>query len=422
MKIWYITMKFPAPSETFAANDIRTLRRLGAQVSVHSLLGPWPGGEGLLQERDLSTLEVTHGGIKSTFSGLWLSLRRPRVSLSLLVWLVRFCSTHPIHLAKSLLLIPRVVDLFVLLEREPPDVVHLFWGHYPSLFAFLVNKYYPNIALSIFLGAYDLLREFPGTPDVAKRADAVWTHAHVNIKKIISLGIPAEKIHLAYRGIDLNLIGTVGCQRVKHRLVSAGRLIPHKGMEAVLATFRIIRNQWPDATLILLGDGPERPRLEKLACAWGVQDAVAFRGHVPHNKVLAEMAAAEIFLLLSRSDSERLPNVAKEAMASGCACIVTDTDGIDELITHGKSGFIVSQDAAPEEAAEIVSKIFMNDELRSDFQSHALELLRERFDVDTSMRKYFDSWSWILWQKAQTSEPVPSENRDGPNAIVDRDC
>lgn len=418
MKICYITMKFPAPSETFAANDIRTLLRLGAQVSVHSLLGPWQGSGALLQERDLSTLEVTHGGIKSTFSGLWHAFTQPWLAFSLIGWLLRHCVTHPRHLAKSLLLVPRAVDIFVGIKKKQPDVVHLFWGHYPTLVAFLVKKYRPNIVLTIFLGAYDLGREFPGTPDVARRADAVWTHAQFNINKILSLGVPVQKIHVAYRGIDLNRIGAVACQRIRHRIVSAGRLIPLKGMEAVLAAVQIIRNKWPDTTLVLMGEGPERPRLEKLASEWGMQDAVIFRGHVPHDEVLTEMSAAEIFLLLSRS--ERLPNVAKEAMASGCVCIVTNTEGIDELITHGKSGFIVSQEAAPEEAAEIVTKVFMNEDLRSDIQSHAMETLREQFDVDASMRKYLENWSLLLHQKVQAPAPVPREHRESQEALVER--
>jgi glycosyltransferase involved in cell wall biosynthesis len=189
-------------------------------------------------------------------------------------------------------------------------------------------------------------------------------------------------------------------------------------MEAVLAAVQIIRSKWADTTLVLMGEGPERPRLEKMACEWGMQGAVIFRGHVPHDEVLTEMSAAEVFLLLSRS--ERLPNVAKEAMASGCVCIVTETEGIDELITHGKSGFIVSQEAAPEKAAEVVTEIFMNDELRSDFQSHAVEILRERFDVDTSMRKYLENWSLLLRQKAQAPAPAPREHPNRPEAIVER--
>jgi glycosyltransferase involved in cell wall biosynthesis len=329
-------------------------------------------------------------------------LTKPWLAFSLIAWLLRHCFTHPVHLTKSLLLVPRAVDIFAKIEKEQPDVVHLFWGHYPALVAFLVENYLPDIVLTIFLGAYDLSREFPGTPDVARRADAVWTHAQANIEKIVSLGVPAQKIQVTYRGIDLRLIGAADCPRVAHRLVSAGRMLPLKGMETVLSAFRIIRNQWSDATLILLGEGPERPRLEKLVGEWGLQDAVVFRGHVPHSEVFAEMAVAEVFLLLSRSSSERLPNAAKEAMASGCACIVTDTDGIDELITHEKSGYIVSQKVLPEEVAEIVTRFFVNAELRASFQRYALERLRERFDVDASMRTYLENWSGLLRERCKT--------------------
>ena len=278
--------------------------------------------------------------------------------------------------------------------------MHLFWGHYPAIVAFLVKNHLPDTVLTIFLGAYDLSREFPGTPDVARQADAVWTHARYNVEKILSFGIPVQRINVAYRGIDLNRIDSADCQRVRHRIVSAGRLIPLKRMEAVLAAFQIIRSKWADATLVLLGEGEERPRLEKLTREWGIQDAVVFRGHVPHDEVLAEMAVAEVFLLLSRS--ERLPNVAKEAMASGCACIVTATEGIEELITHGKSGFIVSNEAVPEEVAEMVGKVFANSDVRSNFQGHALEILREHFDVDASMRKYLENWSGLLLEKCKT--------------------
>ena len=398
MKIFYITMRFPTLSETFAANDIRSLQRFGAQVSVHSLRGPWSGGKGLLLERDLSTLKVTHGGVKAILSGFLRSLIKPWIAFSLIIWLLRHCFSHPVHLAKSLLLVPRAVGIFAEYRERTARCRAPILGPLPLASSLSGERLLPNIVLTIFLGAYDLSREFPGTPEVARQADAVWTHAHFNIKKILSLGVPPQKIHVAYRGIDLNRIGAVDCQRIRYRIVSAGRLIPLKRMEAVLAAFQIIRNKWPaHATLVLMGEGGERPRLEKLAYEWGMQDAVAFRGHVPHDEVLAEMAAAEIFLLLSRS--ERLPNVAKEAMASGCACIVTATEGIDELITHGKSGFVVSQEATPEEVAEMVEKIFMDGSLRSNFQGHALDTLREHFDVDASMRKYLENWSGLLREK-----------------------
>ena len=55
------------------------------------------------------------------------------------------------------------------------------------------------------------------------------------------------------------------------------------------------------------------------------------------------MAESDIFLFLSSKAGERLPNVVKEAMLSGCICIVSNTPGIDELIEDGKTGFIIDK-------------------------------------------------------------------------------
>jgi glycosyltransferase involved in cell wall biosynthesis len=408
MKVWYITMVFPA--EAFVASDVRALRRLGAQVSIHSLRGPRPEWKQLLQEINLPGVEVTHGDARAIISGLWIAVVRPGLSLTLICWLIRQCIARPVDMVKSFALLPRVLDLLVRVEKEKPEVVHLFWGHYPSILGYLVKKKCPTTVLSIFLGAYDLFfRSFRGTREVAAGADLIFTHAHTNIPTIAQMGIAEERIQVVYRGIDLERIKSAEGSRVPRRILTVGRLIPVKQMDSVLATFRLVRRSWPDATLTVLGDGPERPRLEAMADAWGLQDAVQFRGHVPQAEVFAEMAVSEIFLFQSISPSERLPNVAKEAMAAGCACIVSDTPGISELITDGVSGFIVPQRATHEEVSSVISRIFTDPMLRRRFHARALEHLKAHFDFRSSMEKYLLQWSVAAAGKAERATPAQTE-------------
>ncbi len=190
--------------------------------------------------------------------------------------------------------------------------------------------------------------------------------------------------------MDLNWSGLKGrAGETPRRRPSACRLILVK-TEAVLAAFRTVRDIGL-TPLLILGEGPERPRLEKMIHEWGLSGSVELRGHVPHDEVFAEMAISEVFLLLSRS--ERLPNAAKEAMALGCACVVTDTEGIRELITHGKSGFIVDNSAKPQEVAAFVSRVFSEPGLRESLKTNAWEVLRRDFDSKASMQKYLDAWS-----------------------------
>ena len=391
MKIWYVTMIFPAQNEAFAASDIRALRNIGAEVSVHALRPAVPGWRRILRERSLEGLEVTHGGATEIFAGLWIALTCPFRSLKLLVWVVRCSDMRTAHLLKALLLVPRTLQLVASIERERPEVVHLFWGHYPSLVGYLLKRTPGRPVLSIFLGAYDLWRNFRGTREVARKADLVWTHADFNVDQIVALGVERDRIQVVHRGIELGRIQREELVRIPRRLLSAGRLIPVKRMEAVLAAFRTVREHWADASLLILGEGPERPRLEKMIHEWGLSGSVELRGHVPHDEVFAEMAISEVFLLLSRS--ERLPNAAKEAMALGCACVVTDTEGIRELITHGKSGFIVDNSAKPQEVAAFVSRVFSEPGLRESLKTNAWEVLRRDFDSKASMQKYLDAWS-----------------------------
>ena len=63
MKIWYILMTFPAPAQTYAANDVRALIRLGNKVSVHALRGPRRDAEQLIDEWGFSDVDVTHATV-----------------------------------------------------------------------------------------------------------------------------------------------------------------------------------------------------------------------------------------------------------------------------------------------------------------------------------------------------------------------
>jgi colanic acid/amylovoran biosynthesis glycosyltransferase len=342
MKVAYITMQFPRSSETFASNDVRKLAGRGVAVSVHALRPPAPECERLLRERRLERVPVRHNSVASSLSGLLVAGLRPRLLFGALSWLLRVTWRRPRHLLRSLALLPRSLAIFADLERERPDVVHIYWGHYPALVGYLVQRHLPEVALSMSLAAYDLHMRFGGTGEVARRAHAVRTLARENVAVIAeTFGVPEERIHLIYDGVDTRRIQRLveGVSRVRHRIVTAGRLLAFKGVAEVVETFAQVRRVHPGATLVILGDGPERHRLEARVRELGLEEAVCFRGHVSQEAVFEEMAQAEVFLFLSRS--ERLPNVVKEAMLCGCLCVTTATVGIREVVPDDRYGYVV---------------------------------------------------------------------------------
>lgn len=258
----------------------------------------------------------------------------------------------------------------------------------------LLKKHCPRIGLSIFLGAYDLLRDFPGSWDVGAKADIVWTHAHCNTGMLEKFGIPSYKIKVCHRGIDLSLVKNDETERKPYRIISAGRIIRGKGFDFVIDAFKNIIDEWPEAELVLLGDGPDRFRLQEKVAELGLKRSVTFKGHVPHDQVFREFGMSNIFLFCSDNVTERLPNVVKEAMASGCICIVIPTPGIEELIEDKVTGFIVPKSA--NKITAVVRHVFENNAIQKAIQSKAKVLIAQEYDANIQILQQLQAWQYLV--------------------------
>ena len=406
MTVWYIVMRFPAPSETFVANDVAALKRLGVDVSVHALLAASADAGRLLDERGLAGVSVTHGKVGNVLRGFVVGVARPLLAVQLLRWAIRHSGGRPAHVVKGLALLPRILELFDRLEHERPDVVHLYWGHYPAIFGWLVLEHAPAVVVSLQLVAYDLQCGFPGTTAVARRAHVVTTCATANVTAIAVDGISRDAVHVYLHGIDREKVKGRRFDKVPHRVITVARLIPGKGVDDVLRAFARLKATCPDAELVILGDGPERRRLERLAASLGVAGSTAFRGHVPHDEVFEELARAELLLFLSHS--ERLPNVVKEAMACRCVVVATATLGIEELMDDGVHGWVVPV-GAWEQAAERAAAAFAAPESSQAMAAGAQEHVLQKFDLMTLMRGLVRKWEEQAVQQRVAPGRFPSQ-------------
>lgn len=398
MKVTYLTMQFPAPSEAFAAPEIKALQRLGIDLSVHTLRPEPRLARNQLRQRGLADLVVSHNSLSASARGMLIGLRRPRLLLDLLAFIVRYTRFKVGHLVKGLLLVPRSLEIFDRVEREPPDVVHLFWGHYPSLAGYLIYRHGKFAVLSVFLGAYDLVEGYGGSRALAPLADVVWTHAQANLPAIHKLGVPREKTQVCYRGIEIGALPPAAAAKIRDRVIVAGRLVPGKRVDEALRAFTEVLRRRPGATLVVMGGGPKGKRLAEFAKHLGLEDSVSFIGHVSQQEVFEQMDRAEVLLSMSQSPTERLPNVVKEAMLRRCVCVVGRTIGINELIPNGRHGAIVP--AGDFEAAAVqVVRILDDDGLRGEIAATAFRHVVERFDVDKLMPRYISKWRDVVAAK-----------------------
>jgi colanic acid/amylovoran biosynthesis glycosyltransferase len=400
-RVCYVTMQFPAPSETFATNDVRWLRQRGLAVSVHGLRGAHPKMATLLQERRLAGLDLTHNSVMSSVRGIAYGLTAPLRLLRTVGWLVSVNRGRWRQLLRSLVLLPRAYDILASIRREKPDVVHVYWAHYPAMVGHLVQTYLPNLVTSISFVAYDLEMEYGGSASVAQRADVVRTLAFANIDHVASaFGVDAQSVQVVYDGIDVERIDAAanGCSKVPGRMVTVGRLTEAKGMYEVLEVFASVVRRAPHARLRVLGDGPEASRLRRRARELGISAAVDFLGHVSQERVMEELAQAQILLLLTKASGERLPNVVKEGMASRCVCVTTTSHGVSELLANGVHGFIVPPGEV-EEPARIVGRILTGELDVSALVEEAHRHVRANFDLNKSCIRYLEHWRRALLRR-----------------------
>jgi teichuronic acid biosynthesis glycosyltransferase TuaC len=158
-----------------------------------------------------------------------------------------------------------------------------------------------------------------------------------------ALGIPEGKIKVHHTGIDLDLFKPAPDRKAAKAalgvegplLVAAGALLERKGQDLAIEALK----QLPEATLILVGDGPDRARLERLA-----QGArVRFLGSRPHAELPALLAAADVMVL--PTVSEGLANVWIESLACGTPVVTSDVGGAREAIDRPAAGRLVPRDA-----------------------------------------------------------------------------
>jgi glycosyltransferase involved in cell wall biosynthesis len=151
-----------------------------------------------------------------------------------------------------------------------------------------------------------------------------------------------RRVHVIPRGVDRRAFAALGPDPFPHitgrpRVVFLGRLARSKGVERLVLAASLLKT--PGVQLLLVGDGPERPRAERLARALGIAERVHVTGFVPHDGVPAVLASADLLVLPSLY--EELGTVLIEAMQLGLPSVASCVGGISELLRHGELGMLV---------------------------------------------------------------------------------
>lgn len=188
-------------------------------------------------------------------------------------------------------------------------------------------------------------------------ADVVTVVSQYTRRRIASALGPHAAVELLQPGVDCSAfrpdLGARAEIRRRHRLGEApvvlcvSRLVARKGQDMLVRALSAVRRQVPGTRLLLVGDGPRRAALHRLAESCDVDDAVVCTGSVPWSELPAYYAAGDVFAMPCRTrgqglDVEGLGLVFLEAAASGLPVVAGDAGGARETVRPGDTGELVN--------------------------------------------------------------------------------
>jgi colanic acid/amylovoran biosynthesis glycosyltransferase len=326
-RVIYVLFRYPQLSQTFVRDEIAALRNAGTDVTVLSLDEP---------DSDTPPAE---------WAGPYRQVRRPgnrEAVVSLLWWLRR----RPMGVAR----------LLVLAAREPTRRRYML-TRVPAMTRSLMSDSATHVHThfawdtATVTSAIAALLDVPATATVhAKdlyaqpaatvrrrltRFEEVVTVCNFNVGYLQGSGTAGQDGGPPVRVIPCGVaVPDDPAPHVTDDVVSVGRLIEKKGFDVLLRALAALGGGWEQATIV--GDGPERGRLEALAQELGLSGRVRFAGALPHAEALAHIAAARVFCLPARpapdGDSDAMPVVIREAMARAVPVVATRLAGIPESV------------------------------------------------------------------------------------------
>jgi glycosyltransferase involved in cell wall biosynthesis len=225
-------------------------------------------------------------------------------------------------------------------------------------------------------------------------------------------GAPVAKIVVQHNSIRLRPPASAEAVRdLRARLriadeerivLSIGRLSREKAHSDLISAFKLLRDTHPETKckLVIVGDGPERARLEAGARSSGVQSDVIFTGQ--QSDVQPFYGVADVFVLPSRSEGS--PNVLLEAMVAGVPIVATHVGGVPEIVETNQSALLVPPNH-PRELADAITRVLIETDLARRLTSNASAIVATRFSPDEYVRCLLATYvKTIRGRQEQTSQ------------------
>ncbi|MFZ1056621.1 MAG: glycosyltransferase [Opitutaceae bacterium] len=379
--ITYLFTTFPKTTEMFLQREISALKARGVRLRIHSM---WGGGG------TFRGIEVESFSKWRLLELFWLipyeTWRRPDIMKQLLRGLATRRPPSWLNFWENMLGAGFACVYARAFRRNPPSLIHAAWSGAPATASWLLWRM-DGHRFSAGAHAYDVFEHGGDWWLLDKLKWAVFVHTSTEVARdaLIARGLPPDKVICIRSGIDrLPALKALRASRAPLHVLSVARLVEKKGLDRQLKVYAALKAAGVEFSARIVGDGPLRPKLEKLAGHLGLADRVTFVGHVPHHEVWDHMDWADVLLhtgvVAPSGDQDGLPNVIGEAMAAGVPVVTSPTAGTTEAVTDGVTGVVLPVDR-PEAWVSALRRISTDDDLCEGLRKAARAWIEANFDV-----------------------------------------
>ncbi len=272
-----------------------------------------------------------------------------------------------------------------ILRRGRHDVVHCHDAH-GLLAAWLAGAHRRAAIVGSRRVAYSLLRSRFSLRHYQSASCIVAVSRFVR-ESVLAHGLPASQVVVVYDGVEVPPLSSQPERlEAKRRWIGVdspllgcvGYLLPEKGQELLIRALPLVRQHCGDCRLLLAGDGPCRPGLERLASRLGVGQAVRFTGLV--DDISAVYQALDVFLFSSLE--EPLGSSLLAAMAHGLPVVALARGAVTEIVEDGRNGLLLQAPDGPGALAAQVVRLLAEPSLRTRLGEAARGTIEERFTAD----------------------------------------
>jgi glycogen(starch) synthase len=218
----------------------------------------------------------------------------------------------------------------------------------------------------------------------------------------------ADRSSVVYNNLDVPLLSPSPLPRERPTVLCVGRLTAEKGFDVAVSALAGVCRRRPDVSLIIGGDGPERPFLERQAAELGLAGQIEFLGWIPPARVPAVIDTASVVVVPSREEAFGI--VALEAAAMARPVVATRVGGLPEVVVHGCTGLLVErEDAAAVEAA--VEWLLGHPEAAARMGAAARQRVIAEFRLESAVDAYLELYRSLTKEvaHARAAGPLPPE-------------